>query len=36
MPIVIIAGDEDRLIDTDAQSAQLHSELPQSSLRRVA
>lgn len=35
MPIVISAGDQDRLIDTDAQSARLHSELPQSSLHRV-
>ncbi len=35
MPIVIIAGDQDRLIDTDAQSARLHSELPQSSFNRV-
>ena len=36
MPIVIIAGDQDRLIDIDTQSARLHSEIPQSRLHRVA
>ena len=35
MPVVIIAGEDDRLIDVDAQSARLHAELPQSRLRRV-
>ena len=36
MPIVIIAGEQDRLIDIDTQSARLHSEIPQSSLHRFA
>src|SRR4051794_1349417 len=36
MPVVIIAGQQDRLIDIDPQSARLHSEIPQSRLRRVA
>ncbi|UPK31278.1 alpha/beta hydrolase (plasmid) [Bradyrhizobium sp. 195] len=36
MPTVIIAGEGDRLIDIDKQSARLHDELKQSSLRRVA
>jgi pimeloyl-ACP methyl ester carboxylesterase len=35
MPVAIIAGDEDRLIDTDKQSARLHRDIPQSTLRRV-
>jgi pimeloyl-ACP methyl ester carboxylesterase len=36
MPVVIIAGEQDRLIDIDTQSARLHSEIPQSRLHRVA
>ena len=35
MPVVIIAGEEDRLIDIDEQSARLHSELPNSTIHRV-
>ena len=35
MPVVIVAGNEDRLIDTDAQSERLHRELPQSRFHRV-
>jgi pimeloyl-ACP methyl ester carboxylesterase len=35
MPVVIIAGEEDRLIDIDKQSARLHHEVTQSTLRRV-
>ena len=35
MPVVIIAGDQDRLIDIDAQSARLHREVKQSKFRRV-
>ena len=35
MPVVIVAGSEDRLIDTDAQSDRLHRELPQSRFHRV-
>jgi pimeloyl-ACP methyl ester carboxylesterase len=34
MPVVIISGDDDRLIDVD-QSARLHEEVAQSSLHRV-
>jgi len=36
MPVVIIAGEQDRLIDIDTHSARLHSEIPQSRLHRVA
>jgi pimeloyl-ACP methyl ester carboxylesterase len=36
MPTVIIAGDGDRLVDIDKQSARLHDEIKQSSLHRVA
>jgi pimeloyl-ACP methyl ester carboxylesterase len=35
MPVVIVAGEEDRLIDIDRQSARLHGEVPQSTLHRV-
>ena len=35
MPIVIVAGEQDRLIDIEAQSARLHSALPHSSFHRV-
>jgi pimeloyl-ACP methyl ester carboxylesterase len=35
MPVVIIAGEEDRLIDIDTQSARLHSEISQSNFHRV-
>jgi pimeloyl-ACP methyl ester carboxylesterase len=35
MPVVIIAGANDRFIDIDAQSARLHSDVSQSSLHRV-
>ena len=36
MPVVIIAGEEDQLIDIDTQSARLHSDIPQSNFHRVA
>jgi len=36
MPVVIVAGDQDRLIDIDTQSARLHREIPHSEFRRVA
>jgi pimeloyl-ACP methyl ester carboxylesterase len=36
MPVVIIAGEKDRLVDTDKQSARLHADLPQSTLHVVA
>jgi pimeloyl-ACP methyl ester carboxylesterase len=35
MPVVIIAGEQDRLIDIDTQSARLHSEISQSKFHRV-
>jgi pimeloyl-ACP methyl ester carboxylesterase len=35
MPVVIVAGDEDRLIDIDAQSERLHRDVPQSRFHRV-
>jgi pimeloyl-ACP methyl ester carboxylesterase len=35
MPVVIIAGDEDRLVDTDAQSFRLHADIPRSKFHRV-
>jgi pimeloyl-ACP methyl ester carboxylesterase len=35
MPVVIVAGEEDRLVDIDSQSARLHRELPHSSFHRV-
>jgi pimeloyl-ACP methyl ester carboxylesterase len=36
MPVVIIAGEGDRLIDIDDQSARLHDDIAQSALHRVA
>jgi pimeloyl-ACP methyl ester carboxylesterase len=35
MPVVIIAGEQDRLIDIDKQSARLHRDVTQSTLHRV-
>jgi pimeloyl-ACP methyl ester carboxylesterase len=35
MPVVIIAGEQDRLIDIDKQSARLHRHVTQSILHRV-
>ena len=35
MPVAIVAGDEDRLVDIDAQSSRLHSDIPQSKFHRV-
>ena len=35
MPVAIIAGEHDRFVDTEEQSARLHSEIPQSTLRRL-
>jgi pimeloyl-ACP methyl ester carboxylesterase len=35
MPVVVIAGDQDRLIDIDAQSERLHRDISQSSFHRV-
>ena len=36
MPVAIIAGEEDRIVDTGWQSARLHRHIPQSRLHRVA
>jgi len=36
MPVVIVAGEEDRLIDIDTQSARLHSDISQRRFHRVA
>jgi pimeloyl-ACP methyl ester carboxylesterase len=35
MPVVIVAGAKDRLVDIDAQSSRLHSDVPQSKFHRV-
>jgi pimeloyl-ACP methyl ester carboxylesterase len=36
MPMIIIAGEDDRLIDIDEQSGRLHNEVKQSKLHRIA
>jgi pimeloyl-ACP methyl ester carboxylesterase len=36
MPVIIIAGENDRLIDIDEQSARLHDEVKQSKMHRIA
>jgi pimeloyl-ACP methyl ester carboxylesterase len=36
MPVVIVAGDKDRLVDMDKQSSRLHRELKHSSFYRVS
>ena len=36
MPVIIIAGEDDRLIDIDAQSGRLHNEVRQSKMHRIA
>jgi pimeloyl-ACP methyl ester carboxylesterase len=35
MPVIIIAGGDDRLIDTDRQSGRLHDEVRHSKMHRV-
>jgi pimeloyl-ACP methyl ester carboxylesterase len=35
MPLVIVAGEEDQLIDIEKQSARLHQEVPQSAMHRI-
>jgi pimeloyl-ACP methyl ester carboxylesterase len=35
MPVIIIAGEDDRLIDIDKQSARLHSHVSQSVFHRL-
>lgn len=36
MPVVIIAGEADKLVDIERQSVRLHNEIPRSTLHRVA
>jgi pimeloyl-ACP methyl ester carboxylesterase len=36
MPVAILAGEDDKLVDTDKQSARLHRDVAQSTLHRVA
>uniref|UniRef100_Q07KG3 Alpha/beta hydrolase fold n=1 Tax=Rhodopseudomonas palustris (strain BisA53) TaxID=316055 RepID=Q07KG3_RHOP5 len=36
MPVVIIAGEQDRLVDVDTQSARLHGDIPGSKFHRIA
>jgi pimeloyl-ACP methyl ester carboxylesterase len=36
MPVVILAGDEDRLIDIDTQSTRLHRDISQSRFHRIS
>jgi pimeloyl-ACP methyl ester carboxylesterase len=36
MPVVIIAGEEDRLVDIDSQSARLHADISHSRFHRLA
>ena len=35
MPVMIIAGEQDRIVNTEAQSARLHEELTHSTFRRI-
>ncbi len=35
VPVAIIAGEGDRMVDTQHQSARLHKDIPQSSLTRL-
>jgi pimeloyl-ACP methyl ester carboxylesterase len=35
VPVAIVAGEEDKLVDTEKQSRRLHKELSQSTFRRV-
>lgn len=34
MPLVIVVGEEDQLVDIEKQSARLHHEVPQSAMHR--
>jgi pimeloyl-ACP methyl ester carboxylesterase len=36
LPVIIVAGEDDRLIDINEQSARLHSEVKQSKMHRIA
>jgi pimeloyl-ACP methyl ester carboxylesterase len=35
MPVVIVVGEEDQLVDIEKQSARLHHEVPQSAMHRI-
>lgn len=35
MPVVIVAGEEDKVVNTDEQSGRLHSEITQSTFHRI-
>jgi pimeloyl-ACP methyl ester carboxylesterase len=35
MPTIIVAGEDDRLVNTDQQSVRLHEEVKQSKLHRI-
>lgn len=35
MPVVIVTGEEDQLVDVEKQSARLHHEVPQSTMHRI-
>ncbi len=35
MPVAIIAGEDDKVVDINTQSARLHRDVTQSTLRRV-
>jgi pimeloyl-ACP methyl ester carboxylesterase len=35
MPVAIVAGDDDKLVDTDMQSARLRRDVTQSTLHRL-
>jgi pimeloyl-ACP methyl ester carboxylesterase len=35
MPTIILAGEDDRVIDIDEQSARLHDDIKQSKLHRI-
>jgi pimeloyl-ACP methyl ester carboxylesterase len=35
MPVTIVAGEQDKLIDTETQSARLHSEISRSTFHRI-
>jgi pimeloyl-ACP methyl ester carboxylesterase len=35
MPTIIVAGEDDRLVNTDEQSVRLHEEVKQSKLHRI-
>jgi pimeloyl-ACP methyl ester carboxylesterase len=36
MPVIILAGEQDKLVDIETQSGRLHSEMSQSNFQRIA